>query len=227
MAASPDLDRLERRVMFAMDFRDPVTRLTVSNGLKVTAKGLGPPFRAPSGLFVWFDRDPPAKRDVEVTAISTDRRFLDVTEVITAPKHVDDIPVADLRMTHVLQATGLYVPPDGMTGLAGWLVEDGNKAPVPDAEVSLCFRHTQTHVFESGYKAVTDADGRFVAVANDLGDVAPDPAPPGSDAGIVGWLAVRRGNEVKYSAFQPLRLARLAWVPTPFLWTGLGAAPPQ
>jgi hypothetical protein len=226
MATNPNKDRLERRVMFAMDFRDPVTRLPVVKGLEVAAEGLSPPVRAPSGLFVWFDRDPPAKRDVKVRAVSTDRRFLDFEEVITAPEHVPNIPVSALRMARELRPTGLYEPPEGMNALAGWLVESQGGAVVAGAEVSLAFRHAGNQVFVSGYKAVTDADGRFVAVANDLGDVVPDPAP-GSGAGIIGWLEVARGAEVKYSPVQPLRAARLTRIATPFLWAGLAGARPQ
>jgi hypothetical protein len=225
--ANPDLDRLERRVMFAIEFRDPVTRLPVTEELKVVAEGLAPPVRAPSGLFVWFDLDPPAQRQIKVTAISTRKKFADFDEVIIAPEHVRDIPASSLVMPRALQPTGLYEPPEGMTGVAGWLAEDGHKVAVPGAEISLAFRHAGNQVFVSAYKAVTDADGRFVAVANDLGDVVPDPAPAGSEARILGWLEIRRGGETRYSAFQPLRTARLARVAAPFFWASLDSAPPQ
>jgi hypothetical protein len=227
MAANPNFDRLERRVMFAMDFRDPVTRLPVAEELKVAAEGLGPPVRAPSGLFVWFDLDPPAQRQVKVTAISTRKRYADFEEVITAPEHVPDIPASSLVMPRALRPTGLYEPPEGMTGVAGWLVEDEHKVPVPGAEISLAFRHAGNQDFVSAYRAVTDSDGRFVAVANDLGDVVPDPAPAGSEARILGWLEIGREGETRYSAFQPLRTARLARVAAPFLWASLDSAPPQ
>jgi len=59
MAASPDLDRLQRRVMFAMDFRDPITRLPVRtawlaipsgiNAASVREVGRTSPFTAPAG----------------------------------------------------------------------------------------------------------------------------------------------------------------------------------
>src|SRR5437868_9788083 len=98
MAANPNRDGLERRVMFAMDFRDPVTRRPVTEDLKVAAEGLGPPYLARSGLFVWFDIDPPAPREFRVTAISTNGRFADFDELIAAPEHVPDIPASSLCM---------------------------------------------------------------------------------------------------------------------------------
>jgi hypothetical protein len=227
MAANPNLDRLERRVMFAMDFRDPVTRLPVVEGLKVSAEGLGPPLRAPSGRFVWFDRDPPAERDVRVTALSTDGRFLDFEEVITAPAHVPDIPAFDLSMARTLRPTGLYEPPEGMTGIAGWLVEDQGRIAVTDAEVSIAFRHAGNQLFVSDYKAVTDKSGGFVAVANDLGDIVPDPAPSGSEANILGWLVVARpAQPARFTVMLPLRAGRVARIAAPLQWKDLQTAPP-
>src|SRR6185503_14301648 len=108
MAVNPSLDSLQRRVMFAMDFRDPVTRLPITEDLRVAADGLGKPVRAPSGLFVWFDMDPPAQRDLRVTAVSTDGQFADYEEVITAPEHVAGIPASSLCMPRTLRPTGLY-----------------------------------------------------------------------------------------------------------------------
>ena len=227
MASNPNADRLQRRVMFAMDFRDPITRLPVTDDLKVAAAGLGAPVRAPSGLFVWFDMDPPAKRDIKVTAISPSGRFADYEEVISAPEHVPDIPASSLLMPRTLRPTGLYEPPEGMTGVAGWLVEDETMAPVAGAEVSIAFRHAGNQDFVSGYKAVTDAGGGFVAVANDLGDVQPDPAPPKSDADILGWLVVTRSaSPSRFTDFLPLRAGRVARIAAPLLWKDLQTMSP-
>jgi len=227
MDANPNVDRLQRRVMFAMDFRDPVTRLPIVEDLVVAAEGLGPPVRAPSGLFVWFDLDPPAQREVKVTATSTRGRFAAFEEVITAPEHVPDIAASSLCMPRTLRPTGLYEPPEGLTGVAGWLVEDDDMAPVADAEVSIAFRHAGNQDFTSGYKAVTDAGGGFVAVANDLGDVRPDPAPPRSDADILGWLAVTRSAPpARFTGFLPLRAGRLTRIAAPLRWKDLQTMSP-
>jgi hypothetical protein len=227
MATSPNTDRLQRRVMFAMDFRDPVTRLPVTGDLNVAAEGLGAPVRALSGLFVWFDMDPPARRDIKVTAVSASGRFADYEEVITAPEHVPNIPASSLCMPRALRPTGLYEPPEGMTGVAGWLVEDEGLAPVADAEVSIAFRHAGNQDFVSSYKAVTDAGGGFVAVANDLGDVAPDPAPPKSDADVLGWLVVTRSAPPScFTGFLPLRAGRLARIAAPLRWKDLQTMSP-
>ena len=227
MAASPDLDRLQRRVMFAMDFRDPITRLPVTDDLKVAAEGLGAAVRAPSGLFVWFDLDPPARRDVHVTAISPSGRFADYEEVISAPEHVPDIPASSLLMPRTLRPTGLYEPPEGMTGVAGGLVEDEAMAPVAGAEVAIAFRHAGNQDFVSTYKAATDARGGFVAVANDLGDVRPDPAPPRSESDILAWLAVTRSAPPsRFTGFLPLRSGRLTRIAAPLLWKDLQTMSP-
>jgi len=227
MAANPNVDRFQRRVMFAMDFRDPVTRLPVTDNIKVAAAGLGPPLRARSGLFVWFDMDPPAQREIKVTAISTNGRFADFEEVITAPEHVPDIPASSLCLPRTLRPTGLYEPPEGMTGVAGWLVEDEDRAPVAGAEVSIAFRHAGNQEFVSGYKALTDAGGGFVAIANDLGDVIPDPAPPRSDSDMMGWLVVTRSAPPsRFTSFLPLRAGRLARIAAPLRWKDLQTMSP-
>jgi hypothetical protein len=227
MATNPNRDQLQRRVMFGMDFRDPITRLPVTANLKVAADGLGPPVRSLSGLFAWFDMDPPAQRDVRVTASSTDGQFADFEEVITAPEHVPGIPASSLCMPRTLRPTGLYVPPEGMTAIGGWLVEDEQMAPVVGAEISLAFRHAGNQDFVSGYKAITDATGGFVAVANDLGDVQPDPAPPKSDADILGWLVVTKSSPPsRFTDFLPLRTGRLVRIAAPLLWKDLQTMSP-
>jgi len=227
MATNSNLDRTQRRVMFAMDFRDPVTRLPVTQGLQVAAEGLGSPVRARSGLFVWFDLDPPAQRQIRVTAISTSNAYLPYEEVITAPAHVPNIPASSLCMPRTLRPTGLYEPPEGLTGAAGWLVEDEALAPVADAELAIALRHAGNQDFVSTYLAAADAAGGFVAVANDLGDVRPDPAPPGAEANILGWLVVTRPSlPPRFTGFLPLRAGRLVRLAAPLLWKDLATQSP-
>lgn len=222
MATAFAPDRLQRRVMFAMDFRDPVTGLPVNADLEVAAEGLGAPVRARSGLFAWFDLDPPAAREIRVRATSRSRSFADFEEVIPTPEHVPGIPASSLVMPRVLRPTGLYRPPEGMTALAGWLVEEEGGAPVAGAEISLAFRHAGNQDFVSAYKAVTDAAGGFVAVANDLGDVKPDAPPPRSDADLLGWLAVTNGAPpARFTDFLPLRAGRLVRLAASLRWKDL------
>lgn len=224
MAPIPPSAR-DRRVMFAMDFRDPVTGLGITC-LEVVAEQLGPPIRPPSGRFVWLDHNPPAARNVRVIARSPKRRFADFDEVIAVPAHAPNTPAKDLIFSRRLTPTGLYDPPEGLTGAAGWLVEDGARVPVAGASVSLGFRHSVTQTFTSGYQALTDSGGRFVAVANDLGDIRPDPAPPGGPAGILGWLVVTRGTETRFSGLQPLRAGRVERIHAPLHWATLDSNPP-
>lgn len=216
----------DRRVMFAMDFRDPVTGRSVTD-LEVAADGLAPPIRPPSGLFVWLDSNPPAERDIKVTAKSPMKRFADFEEVIAVPAHVPNTAASSLRFSRQLSPTGLYDPPEGLTAVAGWLAEDAaTKAPLSGARVSLAFRHAGTQTFISAYEAVTAANGSFVAVANDLGDVRPDPAPANGGGGLLGWLAVTRSGQTRFSGFQPLRAGRLERFAEPFLWAALNDTPP-
>jgi hypothetical protein len=229
MASVPASER-DRRVMFAMDFRDPVTGLGVTC-LDVVADQLGPPIRPPSGRFVWLDFHAPAARNVKVTAKSPGGRFVDFEEIIAVPAHLPGTKPAALHFSRPLKPAGLYEPPPGMTAAAGWLIEDGTKAPVAGTEVSLAFRHAGTQTFISAYRAVTDAKGRFVAVANDLDDTRPDQAPPdagrpGIDVGVLGWLVVKRAGETKFSGFLPLRVGRLERFAEPFLWSALSTDPP-
>ncbi len=220
----------DRRVMFAMDFRDPVTGLGVGD-LEVAAESLGTPIRSGSGRFAWLDLDPPAQRHIKVTAKSRGKRFADFEEVIPVPPHWAGTKAADLLFSRRLVPSGLYEPPEGLAGAAGWLVEDAALAPVQGASVSVAFRHAGNQDFTSLYKSVSDSDGRFVAVANDLGDIRPEPAPPdparpGIDLGMLGWLVVGRGAQTKYSGFLPLRAGRLVRFDAPFLWSALKGNPP-
>ena len=230
MAPVPPSER-DRRVMFAMDFRDPVTGLGVT-GLDVAADELGPPIRPPSGRFVWLDFPEPAARSVRVTAKSPGQRFADFEEILSVPAHQPGTKAAALHFCRRLRPGGLYEPPPGMTAAAGGLIENGTKAPVTDAEISLAFRHAGNQTFVSAYRALTDARGRFVAVANDLGDVLPEPAPadpqrPGIDTGVLGWLVVRRPGHTRFSGVLPLRTGRLVRFAEPFVWATLNpAAPP-
>jgi hypothetical protein len=220
----------DRRVMFAMDFRDPVTGLGVAD-LDVAAESLGKAISSGSGRFAWLDFDPPAQRNIKVTAKSRRKRFADFEEVIPVPAHQMGTSAADLLFSRRLVPSGLYEPPEGLTGAAGWLVEDATMAPVKEALVSAAFRHAGVQNFTSLYQALSGVDGRFVAVVNDLGDVRPDPTPPdparpGIDLGMLGWLVFERSGQIRYSGFLPLRVGRLVRFDAPFLWSTLDGAPP-
>ena len=227
MAANPNLDRTQRRVMFAMEFRDPVTRLPVTDGLQVAAEGLGaagPCALRPVRLV--RSRSAGAAPDQGDRHLH-EQSYLPYDEVITTPEHVVGIPASSLRMPRVLRPTGLYEPPEGLTGAAGWLVEDEAMAPVADAELAIAFRHAGNQDFVSTYQAAADAAGGFVAIANDLGDIRPDPAPPGADANILGWLVVTRPSlPPRFTGFLPLRAGRLARLAAPLLWKDLATLSP-
>ena len=224
MASAPDRER--RRVMFAMDFRDPATGLRIAEGIEVKAEGLGSPIRAPSGLFVWLDFDPPAPRPIKVTATSPRQRFAPFEEVIAVPAHLPGTPSSALAFPRTLTPTGLYKPPEGMTGAAGWLTEDGgDRSPVAGASVAIAFRHAGIQTFVSSYRATTDARGAFVALANDLGDIQPDPAPA-DVGGVLAWLVVQNGSQTQFSGFQPLRTGRVTRFDNPFPWATLNDDPP-
>jgi hypothetical protein len=221
-------DRVHRRVMFGVEFIDPVTRRIVSERLKVRATGLGEPLRSPTGRFVWFDQDPPAARPVTVTAEALDGKFTADPLAFVAPAHDPDLPPPpDLLRTVELRPTGLYDPPEGMIAVSGMLVTThGSADPVDGIEVSIELRHGGGSVFTSSYVAVTDARGGFVAVINDLGGTIPDlPEPPTVEGALTGWLRFFDGTG-HFTGLLPLRRGRRVYLAEPVEWDALAGVQP-
>jgi hypothetical protein len=225
------LDRVHRRVMFALELVDPGTGRLVSDGLRVTAAGLSPPQVTLSGRFVWRDIDPPAARRIKLTVESVRRIFQPLAFEVDVPEHRPNVPSGDLVQSKTLQATGLYEPPPGLLAVAGMLVDDVvARQPLPGVEVRVQL-HADSGIFATAYKAITDARGGFVAAVPDLGSAAllapPCPAPEG---GIVGWLTFTNAQAVvRHSPLLAgLRKGRLLRAGAPFAWADLlPAAPPM
>jgi hypothetical protein len=230
--APPDmmiLDRVGRRVMFALELVDPITGRLVTEGLRVTAVGLGPPLVAASGRFVWRDVDPPAARRIELSVASVRGVFQPVDFKIEVPEHRRNIPAGDLVRRQALVPTGLYDPPPGLLAAAGMLIDDAelrNPLAGVTAHVQL---HAAPGVFTTAYKSVTDARGGFVAAAPDLGSQALlAPPPPAPEGGIRGWLTFKnaQGEERHSGLLDGLRQGRLLRAAAPFAWAALtGVAP--
>jgi hypothetical protein len=166
---------------------------------------------------------------VKVTARSERNQFADFEEAIAVPAHNPHTPAAAFRFERQLVATGLYQPPEGLAGAAGWLVDDDTAmplVPLAGARVRVALRHSGNQNFASGYRAVTDANGAFVAVMNDLGDIQPDLATPAQGGGLLGWLSVRRGAVTRFTGLLPVRPGRVTRFAEPFSWAALNPAPP-
>jgi hypothetical protein len=222
---APGMERLDlapQRATFAVEFVDPIGGGLVTRGLRVTADGLAPPTVTPSNRFVWVDRDPPVDRRIRLEAVSVDQMFAPFAEVIDVPAHIPGRPIRSLIFRRRLRPTGLYEPPQGMTGVAGMLFEgDGSNEPVADVRVRIHFRHAEGLETATGrYTGFTDSKGRFTAVVRRLGDVRPDPDPdvPGT---FNAWLTLRRGEEVRVFETLSLRLGRLTRIMAPLKWARL------
>ena len=215
-------DAIGRRVMCALELRDPVTGMATSAGLAVAAAGLGTPVLTPSHRFVWPDRDPPQARGITVKITSRDSRFANAEEVLQIPAHMQGTPAADLLKTISLQPTGLYRPPAGITAVTAMLVEAaGQRDPVAGAEIILVYPG-----LASTYVATSDARGGFVAPFPELGALGSAP-PPERNGQPLAWLELRRGTDPpRFSPLLDLRRGRSIELPQPLIWADLSSNPP-
>lgn len=226
-------DTIRRRVMFALEFLDPVTGRVVGDGLVPKAAGLSAPLQAPGGRFVWRDVDPPAQRDIVIDLAIRNPMYgppADPIEFTIDPNDGQAEPAALLRQV-TLTITPLYVPPDGLTSAVGMVVEDAaTQAPLPGIALSLAFVHSGDQVFAAPRKAVSDAGGAFTAIADGLGDIVPEPAPPAAGGDMLAWLAVTRPGTPpvqRFTDFLPLRFGRLTQLREAIRWAELHPNPPQ
>jgi hypothetical protein len=226
-------DVVRRRVMFALEFIDPVTGRVVGDGLVPRVKNLSPPFQAPGGRFVWLDVDPPAQRQIHVDLTIRNPMYAPPSDPIdfTAEANDGSVEPAILLQQWTLTITPRYVPPAGITSAVGMVVENAaSKAPLAGIELSLALLHTGNQVFVGARKAVSDAGGAFTAIADGLGDIVPDPAPPTESGDIRAWLAVTRPGAPpvqRFTNFLPLRLGRLTQLRETVRWAELNNNPPQ
>lgn len=223
-------DRLNRRVMFAVEFIDPFTGWAVGDGLKVVAEGLGKPLRPQSRRYVWLEFDPAAQRQIRVTAESIDKRFRKFDEVLTVPQHVQDIPPNNLLFRRALVPNAAHLPPPGLIAASGQVKRGNPPAPVAEVKVVIQLRHDSDDqglggtTFTARYEGLSDPSGGFVAAVTDLGDIKPDRKADGS---LVAWLQLTdETNAVRFTSIQDFQAGRLTWLTPGLRWETLPTAAP-
>lgn len=227
-------DVIRRRVMFALELLDPVTGRVVGDGVRPSVAGLAAPIKGQGGRFVWLDVDPPAQRQIMVDLVVDNRMYAAPGAPIQFSVDANDgktAPAALLRRRE-LAITSSYVPPDGMTGAAGMVVEDAaSGTALAGIEIAFACRYAGNQIFVAARNAVSDGGGAFSVFADDLGDIVPDPAPPAMAAGdISAWLEVTRPGApavLRYTGFLPLRLGRWTQLREALRWADLNNNPPQ
>jgi hypothetical protein len=223
-------DNVRRRVMFALELADPITRRLVGKEMTVTAPGYAPPLQSPSGRYVWLDINPPAQRTIKLQAVSKHGVFGTLDEEFDVPPHLPNMPASALLKRFELTPTGLYEPPVGMIAAAGMLIDSASsRAPVAGAAVRIQLRRqSDSNILTSDYAGRTDSRGGFVAVMPDLGDQRPLAVPaPAPEGGIVGWLRFDwPGGPIRFSELQDFRNGRQLRVPAPLVWDELRSSVP-
>ena len=137
-----DFDRLNRRVLFAVELIDPVTQVMVYRGVSVRAAGLeAKPIVSHSGRFVWLEE---GTAWPEAITVDTGRLPF-VPHVAVPPPRPPDLLTAtaeERRVRISLRPTLAYPMDDGITVIRGALFESASPgaAAVKDARVQLAWR---------------------------------------------------------------------------------------
>jgi hypothetical protein len=228
----PVADRIARRVMFALELLDPVTKAVVRDGVTPSVAGLSSPLKGHTGRFVWFETGVPVKRDI-VLSLAIENPMYAPPD---AAKLKFSIPANDghaspglfLRQVE-LKITAAFVPAEGITGVASMIIETaGVPTPVVGAKSTLAFLHDEGQVFRTASVATTDENGAFVAFADDVDDIVPQMSSKDQAGDILAWLEISRGNNSpKYTGFLPLRRGRLTQLRKAISWTSLVDDPPK
>ncbi|MFN7398625.1 MAG: hypothetical protein ACK5SX_06065 [Sandaracinobacter sp.] len=217
-AIIPGGDLKLRRAMFVLELVDPVTNRPVGASFEARAKGLRPPGLTQAGQLVWIDVDPPAQRDVAISARALAGDYAPWDTVQTVAKRIKDQPPTLIR--HNLQPTGAYRPPDGRIAAAGMLIDDKTvRAPIAGATVLLVLdSDTLGAEMRSSLAAVTDARGGFVAAGVGFADRVPRPASrPAPDSAVKGRVEVTWQGNTR-SRPVTLRAAQTNYLADPLIW---------
>jgi hypothetical protein len=219
-------DRIERKILFALELLDPITRLPVSDGIIPVVKGLAPPKLTPSRRFVWRDNAAPAQRDVTVALKINNRQYAPPPEAelkFNIPANDGNIRPEDLLEQASLVTTAHYRPVDGMMAVTGLLLENsGTKQPLQDCIITIeASSDGGNSMFKSRHSAKTDKNGEFVAVLSGLTDekLDPDPQEPGT---VSAWLLIKREQTIRAAALSPrMRLGKQITLTEPIFWAEL------
>lgn len=139
-------DEPNRRVLFALELIDPITRTLVRSGFAVKAAGLqGLPIVSRSGRLVWFREGDAWPGAIRVTPGQAP--FAE--QVIPAPPRPADLDKAtpEERLVRItLRPTRTYRLADGITAVRGRLRESGDEdaRPIAGARVQLAWRDANT-----------------------------------------------------------------------------------
>jgi len=205
MGIKPQLtvfDRLDRRVLFAVELIDPVTQTFVYRGVSVRAAGLqGKPIVSHSGRFVWLEE---GVAWPELITIDTGRLPF-APHIAAPPPRPPDLSTAtaeERRVRISLRPTVAYPMEDGVTVIRGALFETSaaTAAPIAGARVQLAWRDESGNWLPlppspepvgpgeppSPREQETTAAGEFLVFVN----LRPDPALK-PDIDEDGFLAIR------------------------------------
>jgi hypothetical protein len=213
---------VRRRVMFAVEFLDPVTRLAVAKGLRPSSKALAAPLLNRSRRFVWRLDDAPAKRPVHIDLEIDDKMYGPPAEPLDFVIEANDgtHPPAVFLHSFTLTTTSLYRPPAGVTAAVGRVLEGGgSREPVAGVEVVVEVSHdSHAGSFASRHVARTDERGEFSAALVGLTDEKLDhhPTEPGA---VDAWLTLTNGGPSRARPpVRALRRGRLNYLAQPLLW---------
>lgn len=153
-----------RTAAFAIELLDPMTMDRVSDGITVTATGVG--LRRTKGkpnilgLFVWVDEDTTA-----LTKVSIDAGSLPYESIELTPGDLQ-LPAQPHPLTTIQLAPALsYSFARGTTGARGTLLEDTvTRAPVVNAEIHLRWLDESMNWQEAPIHSHTTRNGDFVSV---------------------------------------------------------------
>ena len=132
-------ERLNRRVLIAVELFDPVAQSLVSRNVIIRVRGIdGDPIVSWSGRFVWLEQG-----DKWPTEISIEPVNLPFTKQIVQPPRPPNFPIAtasERLVRIVLQPTPAY-PFDGVTAMRGCLTDrlDAGSPPLANVRVQLAW----------------------------------------------------------------------------------------
>lgn len=228
------LDHLNRQALVAVELIDPVTLLTVTRGISITAEGLtGLPVMTWSGRFAWYTEgeDWPARFFIEPGAQPYDRQIVDAPARPPQPSQPKPGEVRLARVT--LRPTAAYPFTDGITVARGMLREGSapDAAPVEGAEVWIRWLKAPTsgrtaQWVDASARARTNSAGEFAAILR-----LPVPAWPEremSTGPLMARIAVSRNgqaceqaNEVTEWKIYRLPEGHLYNLPEALAWSAL------
>jgi hypothetical protein len=160
-------DRLNRKVLFALEVFDPVAQTLLHGGVSVKAKGLdGNPIVSASGRFVWLVEGD--KWPEEITVVPIGLPFSSETVSPARPADLDRVTPAERLVRVVLRPGAAYDFDTGVTAVRGRLRETADPASpaVTDVRLQLAWYETTQDVWvpappPSTRDAATDPKGEF------------------------------------------------------------------